>query len=92
MTKKDLINKLANERGCSKVEATEIVETLLDIMVEELTDGGEIKVSGFGVLSSKEYKAKTIHSGITGDIINVPKKYVVKFKSSKVLEKKVNRD
>ena len=48
MNKKQLIEKIAVEKGVSKARAEEMVNAIFSTIVEELKAGENVKIPGFG--------------------------------------------
>ncbi len=60
MTKKDLIEIVAQKARLSKKAAKQAVETFLGEIMKALANGEVVKLSGFGTFRTKMFKAKTI--------------------------------
>ena len=60
MTKKDLIEVVAQKAKLSKKAAKQAVETFLKEIMRALSAGEVVKLSGFGTFKTKMFKAKTI--------------------------------
>ena len=58
LTKAEIIEAVAEGNGFSKKQATDTVETLLEIMKRTLAVGEDVLVSGFGKFCVKEKKAR----------------------------------
>lgn len=90
LTKADIIKTVINENGYSKRQATQTVETLLEIMKGTLGSGEDVLISGFGkfcVKQKAERKGRNPSTG--GDMMLAPRK-VVTFKCSGKLRNKIN--
>ena len=48
MNKTDLIKTMAFRAGCTEVAARQMVEMLMEVMKEGLSDGNDIVLQGFG--------------------------------------------
>ena len=48
LTKMDIIQKVADECGFSKLEASEYVELFFDVIKNALEEGENVRISGFG--------------------------------------------
>ena len=59
INKKDLAEKLAEEFGCSKKDATAYVQFVFDTVADTLKDNGTVDVFGFGKFSISERAART---------------------------------
>jgi len=60
MTKKDLIEIVAQKAHLSKKAAKQSVETFLAEIMKALAGGEVVKLSGFGTFRTKMFKPKTI--------------------------------
>tara|TARA_B100001250_G_C19075616_1_gene476251 strand:- start:103 stop:390 length:288 start_codon:yes stop_codon:yes gene_type:complete len=92
MTKSELIDTLAENRGISRRTAEEVVNVIFDGMRDVLCDGGRIEIRGFGSFKVRNYKGYTGRNPKTGAEIQVRPKVLPVFKVSKQLRSLVNRD
>ena len=60
MTKRELIDAVADKAKLTKKAAKESVETFLDEIQKALARGEKVKVSGFGVFFTKLFKPKMV--------------------------------
>ncbi len=92
MTKKEMVTLFA-ERGefLTKVEAEKKLDILLEIITETVTNGEEVRLSGFGTFSRVDKEARNGVNPSTQEKITIPAKKVVKFKVAKALADKVNK-
>lgn len=89
LTKNDIIEQVY-ELGFSKKDASELVETLLEIMKTSLESGEDILISGFGKFCLKDKDARRGRNPATGrDLMLRPRK-IVTFKCSGKLRDKIN--
>ncbi len=92
MTKSELIDTLAENRGISRRTAEEVVNVIFDGMQDALSEGGRIEIRGFGSFKVRKYKGYTGRNPKTGAEIQVRPKVLPVFKVSKQLRSMVNRD
>ena len=61
MTKVDIVENIYEKVGFSKKEVAKIVETIFDLIKENLQNEEKIKISGFGnfIVRKKEGKARS---------------------------------
>lgn len=85
MTKDELIDAVASST-CSKKEASECLEAILDNITKALTKGEEVKLTGFGTFSVSKRKARTGRNPRTGAKIQIPATKTPRFKAGKVLK------
>ena len=92
MTKIDIIQDVYEklEPRISKKDSARIVESVFDIIKDNLTAGEKIKISGFGNFVVKEKKSRRGRNPQTGDEIAISARKVLTFKSSQVLRKALN--
>ena len=80
MTRKDLIDKVAEEFGIKKKDAEAVVKFLFREVTEALKRGERVSIQGFGVFDLKEQKERKIRNPRTGELIKVPRKKRVYFR------------
>lgn len=90
MTKKDLINKIIANENISKVDCESVVNSLFDLMIEELSSGNEVSIAGFGKFRISERAAREWTNPSTGDKIAIAASKSAKFKALKQLKEKLN--
>ena len=90
MTKADIVERIYEKVGFSKKEATDVVESIFEIIKGHLEQGEKIKISGFGnfVLNSK--RPRKGRNPQTGEEIVISGRRVLSFKPSPVLKKIIN--
>ncbi len=92
MTKADIIQNVHDKLGFSKKDSAEIVESVFDIMKENLTRSEKIKISGFGNFAVKEKKARKGRNPQTGEEIEISSRKVLTFRPSQVLRRTLNEE
>jgi integration host factor subunit alpha len=90
LTKDDLIKAIAESNGYPRDRAQELVETLLELIKEELASGEDVLISGFGKFCVKEKRERRGRNPATGESMQLAPRRVVTFKCSGQLRKKVN--
>ncbi len=86
MTKKEIIDEIQDQLDMTRKEAEGVLETALEIIKEELEQGREVMISGFGkwsVLMKKPRRGRNPH---TGEVITITGRKVVSFKVSPKLK------
>lgn len=86
MNKADLANVVHAKIGGTKVQAEEVVESIIGEIVGALKKGGEVSVAGLGIFSTKQRAARTARNPRTGASVEVPAMRVPKFRASKALK------
>lgn len=87
LTKIDLIELIQEEIGLTKKECVAAVDSLFEIMKDELIRGTPVKISGFGKWTIMDKHARKGRNPKTGKSIIIDARKVVSFKASNVLRK-----
>ena len=90
MNKQDLINKMANDAGITKLAAKAALQAFEHGVTEALANGDTVQMVGFGTFSTTQRSARTARNPATGEAVQVPAKTAVKFKAGKGLAEAVN--
>lgn len=90
LTKIQIVESIQNQTGFPKNKASEIVETLLEIIKIALESGEDVLVSGFGKFCVNEKKERKGRNPATGDAMMLEPRKVVTFKCSGKLRKRIN--
>jgi DNA-binding protein HU-beta len=85
MNKEDLVNVVA-KATCSKAEAANVVNAVLDAIKKGLKKGGKVTLVGFGTFSVSKRAARTGRNPQTGKPIKIAAKKVPKFTAGKALK------
>ena len=90
MTKLDIIQNVTDKLGLSKRDSSRIVESVFEIMKEQLSKGDTVKISGFGNFVVRSKKARKGRNPQTGSEMEISARTVLTFKSSNLLKKALN--
>ena len=91
-TKKELVNRIADRTGQTKVVVKEIIQRFLDEIIDELSLGNRLEFREFGVFEVKERAARLAQNPRTLEKVQVPAKRVVKFKVGRLMRERVCDD
>ena len=91
-TKKELVNRIADRTGQTKVVVKEVIQRFLDEIIEELSQGHRLEFREFGVFEVKERAARRAQNPRTLEKVSVPAKRVVKFKVGRVMRERVTEN
>src|ERR1035437_4363036 len=80
VTKKELIDRIADRIGAKNVLVKKIVQNFLDEIIEELSRGNRLEFRDFGVFESRERAARIAQNPKTLERVEVPAKRTVRFK------------
>jgi len=89
MTKKELIDRMANATGLKRVFVRDLIQRFLDEMVAELTKGNRLEFRDFGVFELRTRKPRMARNPRTSESVPVPVRTVVKFKAGRFLKEVV---
>ena len=89
LTKNDIVGKV-NSMGFTKKKATEVIESLLEIIKSSLAGGDDVLVSGFGKFCVKNKNSRRGRNPATGEDLILRERKVVTFKCSGKLRDKIN--
>lgn len=90
LTKADIINEVMNGNGYGRRQATETVETILEIMKGTLASGEDVLISGFGKFCVKQKAERRGRNPATGGDMMLKARKVVTFTCSGILRDKIN--
>ena len=85
-TKKELIDRIAEQTSSKRVLVKRIIQSFLDEIVAELADDNRLEFRDFGVFESKVRAARTAQNPKTLQRVHVPAKRTVKFKIGRVMK------
>ncbi len=86
MNKQALVDLVHGKVGGTKVQAEDIVESMIASIVSTLKSGGEVSIAGLGIFSVKARAARTARNPKTGASVQVPATKVPKFRAAKALK------
>lgn len=87
MNKAELSVRLSEKLEMPKKRAEEIIETLTDLVIQELKAGGEVTVAGFGSFSVRTRASRMgVNPQKPSEKITIPEVKVPKFKAGKTLK------
>ncbi len=89
ITKKELVNRISEQTGQTKVIVKDILQRFLDEIIEELTHGNRLEFREFGVFEVRERAARRAQNPRTLEKVAVPAKRVVKFKVGRLMRQRV---
>jgi len=89
ITKKELIDRIAEKTVNKRVVVKKIIQLFLDEIVDELSRGNRLEFRDFGVFESKIRQARTAQNPKTLERVEVPEKRTVKFKVGRVMKIKL---
>jgi integration host factor subunit beta len=89
ITKKELVARIAERTGQTKVVARDVIQLFLDEIIDELGRGNRLEFREFGVFEIKERAARKAQNPRTLEKVDVPAKRVVKFRVGRLMKQRV---
>ena len=90
MNQAELISVIAERAGLTKADAGKAVEALVGIITEALTQGDEVRISGFGTFGIAERGERQGRNPQTGDPITIGASKSAKFTAGKAVKEALN--
>src|SRR5688500_17080852 len=89
ITKKELIDRIAESSNSKRVQVKRVVQQFLDEIVNELGKGNRLEFRDFGVFETKLRKARKAQNPKTLAPVEVPPKRTVKFKVGRLMKQRL---
>lgn len=87
MNKASLINRISEETGINRKQVATTVDTMLDVIMDELKKDNEVSLTGFGTfLTRTRHERGGVNPQNPKERINIPEVRVAKFKTGKTLK------
>ena len=90
MTKKELIQFVAQSTDNTIKDTEEIVDEFINYVKNSLVQHEDVVIHGFGTFKTKLRDARTARNPQTGETIEVPAKYALTFKPTSTLKAEIN--
>jgi integration host factor subunit beta len=89
ITKKELIDRIADGTHNRRVQVKKVVQQFLDEVIAELGKGNRLEFRDFGVFETKVRKARKAQNPKTLEPVEVPERRTVKFKVGRLMKQKL---
>jgi DNA-binding protein HU-beta len=86
-----LVQIIADQTGLPKKQASNAVTSIVDFMMQSLSQGDDVKIAGFGIFHLQTLKARRGRHPISGDTLQIPERRTIRFKCYKQLRETLNR-
>ena len=86
VTKKELVDQIADATGQKRVVVQDVVQTFLNSIIVELGKGNRLEFRDFGVFEVKQRRARMAQNPKTLEQVSVPPKRTVKFKVGRLMK------
>jgi integration host factor subunit alpha len=90
LTRADLTETLHRDIGLSRTESAEMVNSVLDLIADELTKGNSVKLSSFGTFMLRDKRQRMGRNPKTGQEVPITPRRVLVFRPSQVMKNLVN--
>ena len=91
LTRANLSEAIYNEIGLSRMESSDIVESVLDEISQSLVKGKDVKLSSFGTFSVRHKNSRIGRNPKTGEEVPISPRRVLSFRASHVLKDRINK-
>jgi integration host factor subunit beta len=85
ITKKELIDRIAERTQAKRVTVKSIIQTFLDEITKELCEDNRLEFRDFGVFETRTRAARVAQNPKTLERVEVPAKRTVKFKMGRLM-------
>lgn len=92
MNKTELVKAVAEKTGFTGKDVTVMLDALTKTVVDEVANGGNVQLIGFGTFESTVRAAREGKNPHTGEAIKIPETIVPKFKPGKGFKDAVKKD
>ena len=88
MNNKEFISELSRKLGYTKKDTSHLVSSVIGVMTQELQDGNNIAIQGFGTFEVKKKLERISINPATQQRMLIPPKLVLTYKPSVTLKEK----
>ena len=88
ITKKELVDRVADLTGNKGVITKEVIQTFLDQISDELGKGNRLEFRDFGVFETRARAARMAQNPRTLEKVMVPAKRFVRFKAGRIMKQR----
>lgn len=92
MTKADVVDRIAEGTGLTKIETKAVVDGFMTVVAQALRDGERVELRGFGSFSVQHRAPRMARNPQTNEPIRVEARYVPVFNVSRELQRTVDDD
>lgn len=90
ITKKDLIDRIAEETKYKRNDVRAVVQAFLDSVINELGEGNRLEFRDFGVFELRDRAPRMAQNPRTLERVPVPARRTVKFKVGRLMKQAVD--
>jgi len=89
LTRADLAEEMHREIGLSRADSARVVEQILDHMCEALSQGENVKISGFGSFVLRDKGERIGRNPKTGIEVPIAPRRVLTFRASQMMRDRI---
>ena len=89
ITKKELIDRIAETTQAKRVVVKRIIQSFLDEVIAELAKDNRLEFRDFGVFETRTRAARVAQNPKTLERVQVPEKRTIKFKMGRLMKQKL---
>ena len=90
MTKADIVDRIAEGTGLTKIETKAVVEGFMSTVKDAMEDGRRIELRGFGVFEVEHRAPRTGRNPQTNEPVPIDERFEPVFRPSKQFQKAVD--
>lgn len=90
VTKKELIDRIAERTQAKRVAVKRVVQAFLDEIIQELCRDNRLEFRDFGVFETRTRASRTAQNPKTLERVEVPAKRTVKFKMGRLMRENLS--
>lgn len=91
LTKADMVEHLMRKLPLTKQQARVMVDGFFEEIAQHLSEGREVKLSGFGNFELKDKKTRPGRNPKTGEAVDVSARRVVTFRAGQKFRQRIER-
>ena len=89
LTRADLAETITRKMGLSRAESLDMVEAILAKICDALSDGENVKISGFGSFVLRDKSERVGRNPKTGVEVPITPRRVMTFRASQLLKERI---
>lgn len=89
LTRADLADTINRKLGFSRAESLDLVEAILRLMCAAMSDGENVKISGFGSFVLRDKRERVGRNPKTGVEVPITPRRVMTFRASQIMRDRI---
>ena len=90
MNKQDLVKRIAHDAEVTQRQASVMVESMINIVMEAVAKGENVQLLGFGTFEARHRAARVGRNPTTGEAVEIPETVVPMFKPGQEFKEMVD--